>query len=155
MFSKRRFFTNILKKSALKPVSFLGYSLSFRRTSKNSQKKTNVLFFKKVIVFKVKFSAVILKLHAAKFCNKQGKPLPCFQMLHQTLRLTLQKINFLLLGFYNHFKVGNNFKRSFLQFKYILQHSTAKMFAAKFKLKTRATVFKKICLKSRNSSFLT
>jgi len=90
----------------------------------------------------VDMNKVIKKLAEAKFCRKDGDPLPCFQYMHQTQSLTNARINSLLEGLVNYYHLANNKRRSMNRVRYILQHSVAKMYAAKFKLKTRAAVFK-------------
>jgi hypothetical protein len=62
--------------------------------------------------------------------------------MHQTQAVTNARVNSLLEGLTNYYNLANNKRRSMNRVRYILQHSLAKMYAAKFKLKTRAAVFK-------------
>lgn len=86
---------------------------------------------------------VIRKLSEAKFCDKSGDPKPCFTQMHQTQSLTNMRIRGVLMGLCNYYKLANNRRRFTSRISYILRHSTAKMYAAKYKLRTRAQVFKK------------
>lgn len=86
---------------------------------------------------------VIKKLNQAKFCDGKGDPKPCFQYMHQTQSVTNTRIRGLLLGLCNYYRLANNRRRFTSRISYILRHSTAKMYAAKFKLKTRASTFRK------------
>lgn len=97
---------------------------------------------RRILTLMVGMHKLIQKLADAKFCKRNGDPLPCFQYLHQSQSVTLSRINALLRGYVNYFRLANNYRRSLNRIRYILQHSLAKMFAAKFKLRSRARVFK-------------
>lgn len=86
---------------------------------------------------------VIKKLSENKFCDLSGNPKPCFQYMHQPQSLTNRRIRGLVLGLCNYFRLANNRRRFTSRISYILRHSTAKMYAAKYKLRSRARVFKK------------
>ncbi len=86
---------------------------------------------------------VIRKLREAKFCDDKGDPKPCFQYMHQTQSVTNSRIRGLLLGLCNYYRLANKRRLFTSRISYILRHSTAKMYAAKFKLKTRAATFRK------------
>lgn len=86
---------------------------------------------------------VIRKLQDAKFCDGKGDPKPCFQYMHQTQSLTNTRIRSLILGLCNYYRLANNRRRFVHRISYILRHSVAKMYAAKYKLQTRAKVFSK------------
>lgn len=86
---------------------------------------------------------IVRKLNEAKFCDRNGDPKPCFQYMHQTQSLTNTRIRSILLGIANYYKLANNRRRVTRRVSYILRHSVAKMYAAKYKLATRAKVFRK------------
>ena len=86
---------------------------------------------------------VIKKLNEAKFCDGNGDPIPCFQYMHQTQSLTNLRIRSMILGLCNYYRLANNRRRFTHRISYILRHSLAKMYAAKYKLGTRAQVFKR------------
>lgn len=124
-------------------VLFLGYSIGYKEvTYKFKIKGTYRSARRRILTLMVDMNKVIKKLAEAKFCRKDGDPLPCFQYMHQTQSLTNARINSLLEGLVNYYHLANNKRRSMNRVRYILQHSAAKMYAAKFKLKTRAAVFK-------------
>lgn len=124
-------------------VKILGYSIGFKKVNyKFKVKGTYRSACRKILTLFVDIKKVIKKLAEAQFCKLNGDPLPCLQYLHQTQSVSLTKVNTILRRFVNYYKLCNNFRRSLNRIRYILQHSLAKMFAAKFKLKTRATVFK-------------
>nr|QFP99055.1 hypothetical protein [Rhizaria sp.] len=124
-------------------VKFLGYSIGFKEISYNM--RINGVYRscrRRILTLMVDMNKVIKTLADAKFCKLNGEPLPCFQYLHQPQSVSLMRVNAVLRGYVNYFRLCNNFRRSLNRIRYILQHSLAKMFAAKFKLKTRAAVFK-------------
>lgn len=124
-------------------VLFLGYSIGYKEvTYKLKIKGTYRSARRRIITLMVDMNRVIRKLAEAKFCRKDGDPLPCFQYMHQTQAVTNARVNSLLEGLTNYYNLANNKRRSMNRVRYILQHSLAKMYAAKFKLKTRAAVFK-------------
>lgn len=124
-------------------VKFLGYSIGFKEISyKFRVKGTYRPARRRILTLFVDMNKVIKKFAEGKFCKLNGDPLPCFQYLHQTQSVSLARVNAVLRGYVNYYKLCNNFRRSLNRIRYILQHSLAKMFAAKFKLKTRAAVFK-------------
>lgn len=124
-------------------VKFLGYSIGFKEVSyKFKVKGTYRPARRRILTLFVDMNKVIKKLAEAKFCKLNGDPLPCFQYLHQSQSVSLTRVNAVLRGYVNYYRLCNNFRRSLNRIRYILQHSLAKMFAAKFKLKRRAVVFK-------------
>ena len=124
-------------------VKFLGYSVGYKEISyKFRVKGTYRPARRRILTLMVDMRKVVKKLAEAKFCKLNGDPLPCFRYLHQSQSLSLSRVNAILRGYVNYFRLCNNFRRSLNRIRYILQHSLAKMFAAKFKLKTRAAVFK-------------
>ena len=124
-------------------VPFLGYSIGYKELNyKLVVKGTIRPARRRMLTLMVDMNKVIKKLAELKFCRKDGDPLPCFQYMHQTQAVTNARVNSLLEGLTNYYNLANNKRRSMNRVRYILQHSLAKMYAAKFKLKTRAAVFK-------------
>lgn len=85
---------------------------------------------------------VVKKLSEAKFCDRSGDPKPCFQYMHQPQSLTNVRIRSIILGLCNYYRLANNRRRFTSRISYILRHSLAKMYAAKYRLHSRAKVFR-------------
>lgn len=125
-------------------VPFLGYSIGYKNiTYKFRVKGTYRAARRRILTLMADTNKVIKKLNQAKFCDGKGDPKPCFQYMHQTQSVTNTRIRGLLLGLCNYYRLANNRRRFTSRISYILRHSTAKMYAAKFKLKTRASTFRK------------
>jgi group II intron reverse transcriptase/maturase len=73
---------------------------------------------------------------------KGNEPQPCFGYMHFPQSETNFRINAILRGLNEWFRHAQNRRRIMWYFSTILRHSLAKMYAAKFKLGTRAQVFK-------------
>lgn len=86
---------------------------------------------------------VIKRLSENKISDKNGDPKPCFQHMHQPQSLTNARIRAGLIGLCNYYKLANNRIRFTSRIAYIMRHSVAKMYAAKYKLKNRAQIFKR------------
>ena len=90
----------------------------------------------------VDMKKVVNKLADNKLCKRNGKPYPHFQFLQLPQSETNQKINSVLRGLSEWWKIAGNRKRALMRTSYILRTSIAKMYAAKFKLDTIAAVYK-------------
>lgn len=90
----------------------------------------------------VDMNKVIQRLKEKGFCDGSGKPLPCFRFLRYPQSETNNKINMIIRGLCNWWSIANNRKQATARMAYILRYSIAKVYAAKFKLKTVARVFK-------------
>lgn len=85
---------------------------------------------------------VINRLKEAGFCNGMGEPIPNFRYLRYPQSESNSKINMILRGLSNWWVVANDRKQFTARVAYILRYSLAKVYAAKFKLGTVASVFK-------------
>lgn len=90
----------------------------------------------------VNMNKVITKLASNKLCTMEGDPLPAFQFLQLPQSETNQKINSILRGLSEWWKIAGDRKRATMRASYILRTSIAKMYASKFKLETVAAVYK-------------
>ncbi len=86
---------------------------------------------------------VVKRLSEAKFCDLSGDPKPCFQYMHQPQSLTNVRVRAIILGLCNYYRLANNRRRFTKRIAYILRHSLAKMYAAKYRLHSRSKVFRK------------
>lgn len=98
---------------------------------------------RRVLIIYADTRKVIKQLNTKKFCKKNGDPLPCFQFIHQTQTTTIRCIKSIIQRLFNYYRLARNRKRFINKIIFILKHSVAKMYAAKFKLKTCAAVFKR------------
>lgn len=90
----------------------------------------------------VDMNKVITKLANNKLCTTEGDPLPAFQFLQLPQSETNQKVNSILRGLSEWWKIAGDRKRATMRASYILRTSIAKMYASKFKLDTIAAVYK-------------
>jgi RNA-directed DNA polymerase len=127
-----------------KGVPFLGYMFS-RRSYFTRQCLNNKKFKRRMTLFTLNLDIkkLVKSMHSNGFCDKKGKPLPNFKYLRSPQSEVIEKMNSILKGLSEWWKYAGN-RRSALCFaSYILRFSTAKLFAAKFKMKTVAAIFKK------------
>jgi len=136
----RKFIDNEIKfesiklnlKLGVKGVIFLNYLISYS--------KFNNKGYIKLAIPKTKF---IHKLYEYGFCDHKGESVPCMQWYFMP-RLYINIIsNVFFKNIWNYYKLAFNVKPFLVYIIYIMRNSVAKMFAARFKLKTRAKVFKK------------
>jgi len=123
-------------------VHFLGYIIGFRWITLKMMRASKVLQ-RRVLIIYADTRKVIKQLNTKKFCKKNGDPLPCFQFIHQTQTTTIRCIKSIIQRLFNYYRLARNRKRFINKIIFILKHSVAKMYAAKFKLKTCAAVFKR------------
>ena len=86
---------------------------------------------------------IVRLLARAGYCHKNGDPQPNFKHLHFSQSETNQVVRRMLLSVCDLYRVARNRQRLVHYCSYILRHSVAKMYAAKFKLRSRAKVFKR------------
>lgn len=86
---------------------------------------------------------IVRLLARAGYSHKNGDPQPNFKHLHFAQSETNQVIRRMLLSICDMYRVARNRQRLVHYCSYILRHSIAKMYAAKFKLRSRAKVFKR------------
>ncbi len=82
-------------------------------------------------------------LSELSFCKPGGYPIPNFTHLHQSQDMTNKRIAEVLRGVSAYYALANDRKASITYFAYILRISTARMYAAKFRLHSIRKVFKK------------
>lgn len=126
-----------------KGIPFLGYIFS-RNTHVIKQRYNGKKVNRRITTptLYVNMEKVIARLKEKGFCDGSGNPIPCFRFLRYPQSETNTKINMILRGLCNWWSIANNRKRATARVAYILRYSIAKVYAAKFKLKTVARVFK-------------
>lgn len=126
-----------------KRIPFLGY-LFGRRTLFVKQRYSNKLVNRKMTIptLDVNLDKVIDRLVDAKFCDGSGTPLPAFRFLRLPQSEINAKVNSILRGLSEWWSIAGNRKRAIAYVSYIIRYSIAKVYAAKFKMKTVARVFK-------------
>ena len=97
----------------------------------------------------VNMPKVIHSLAEKGFCDRSGRPKPNFHYFQDTQHNTVARVASVLRGLSNYYNLADYKRRCAARWSYILTHSIAMMFAAKFKLRTRAKVF---ALAGRNLS---
>lgn len=126
-----------------KGIPFLGYVIGrrnwFTKQRYNGKWRNRIM---NIPLLSVDMNRVISKLATNKLCTKDGDPLPAFQLLQLPQSETNQKINSIIRGLSEWWKIAGYRKRATQWVSYILRTSIAKMYAAKFKLETVAAVFK-------------
>ena len=90
----------------------------------------------------VDMTKVISRLKEKGFCDGAGNPTPCFRFLRYPQSEVNKKINMIIRGLCNWWSIASDRKQSVARVAYILRYSIAKVYAAKFKCKTVARVFK-------------
>lgn len=89
----------------------------------------------------VNMSKVIESLSDKGFCDRLGNPKPNFYYFQYSQNKTISRVSSLLRGLTNYYQLAESRRRCVSRWSYIVTHSIAMMFAAKFKLGTRAKVF--------------
>jgi hypothetical protein len=85
---------------------------------------------------------IIKELNKIGYCNKNGEPKPCMKFMHKTQEEINKIANKKIKELEDYYKIAKNKRSIIKRVKYIIKHSVAKLYAAKYKLKTRAQVFK-------------
>ena len=98
---------------------------------------------RKVLKLHVNRKKVVKKLVDLGFCAPGGYPIPNFKHMHQSQDMTNKRIADLLRGLSAYYSIANDRKASITYFAYILRFSTARLYAAKFRLHSIRKVFKK------------
>jgi Type II intron maturase len=89
----------------------------------------------------VNMPKVLNSLAEQGFCDRSGNPQPNFHYFQETQSDTVTRVASVLRGLANYYHLAESQRRCVSRWSYILTHSLAMMFAAKFKLGTRAKVF--------------
>lgn len=124
-------------------IPFLGYLFS-RKSVFTRQRYSGTYYNRKMTIptLDVNLEKVISRLAEAGFCDKGGNPIPAFRFLRLPQSETNNKINSMLRGLSEWWSIAGNRQRAVAYTAYILRYSIAKVYAAKFKMKTVARVFK-------------
>lgn len=86
---------------------------------------------------------VLKTLSNKKICTKDGSPRPCFTYFQDPQSYTVAKAKSIIQGIDNYYQIANNRRAFTSRVVYIIRDSIARMFAAKFKLRTRRQVYAK------------
>lgn len=124
-------------------IEFLGYKFSRKQIFiKQSYAGTIVNRKMTIPTLDVNMKRVIARLDEANFCDGSGNPLPAFRFLRLPQSETNNKVNYILRGLSEWWSIAGNRRQAIARVAYIIRYSIAKVYAAKFKLKTVAAVFK-------------
>jgi len=95
-----------------------------------------------ILTLDVDTKKVIQRLKDAGFCDGSGRPVPYFKFLRHPQFDTNFHANQIIRGFDSWFSLAGNRRQATALVAYIVRYSVAKMYSAKFKMKTVARVFK-------------
>lgn len=126
-----------------KGIEFLGYIFS-RKQMFIKQSYGGHIVNRKMTIPKldVNMKRVIDRLSEANFCTGDGQPIPAFRFLRLPQSETNKKVNFILRGLSEWWSIAGNRRAALARVGYIIRYSIAKVYAAKFKLRTVAATFK-------------
>ena len=124
-------------------IEFLGYIFN-RKTLFVKQRYGIKIVSRKITipVLDVNMNRVIACLSQARFCDGKGNPTPAFRFLRLPQSETNLKVNYILKGLCEWWSIAGNRRQAVARVAYIIRYSIAKVYAAKFKLPTVASVFK-------------
>ena len=124
-------------------IEFLGYKFT-RKQIFIRQSYGGTIVNRKLTIptLDVNIKRIIARLNEANFCDGSGKPLPAFRFLRLPQSETNIKVNYILRGLNEWWSIAGNRRQAIARVAYIIRYSIAKVYAAKFKLKTVAAVFK-------------
>lgn len=126
-----------------KGIEFLGYIFSRRQLFIKQSYSGHIVTRKMTIpTLDVNMKRVIARLSEANFCDGSGNPEPGFRYLRLPQSETNIKVNYILRGLSEWWAIAGNRRAALARVAYILRYSVAKVYAAKFKLKTVAAIFK-------------
>ena len=127
-----------------KGIKFLGHTFKRRRTfidAKTARGKIKSRIMT-LPILDLDSARIIARLHETGFCDRDGTPKPNFRFMSLPQAETNNKANAILRGLCNWARIAGNRRPAVARYAYILRYSIAKMYAAKFKLKRVAAVFK-------------
>lgn len=135
-------FINLNKVHLSKGVKFLGHiwkrkKVVLKSCFKNSKQKVTFAFLE------IEIKTILKALQAQKICDGTGKALPLFAYLHFSQKESNLKVNEILSFFCRWCALAINRRYVIAFISGIFRLALAKMYAAKFKLKTTAAVWKK------------
>lgn len=126
-----------------KGIDFLGYTFSRRQLFVKQSYSGRIVKRKmSVPTLDVNMKRVVSRLAEANLCDGSGNPTPAFRFLRLPQSETNMKANFILNGLSEWWSIAGNRKQAIARAAYIVRYSIAKVYAAKFKLKTVSAVFK-------------
>jgi group II intron reverse transcriptase/maturase len=126
-----------------KGIEFLGYIFSRRQLFIKQSYSGHIVTRKMTIpTLDVNMKRVIARLSEAKFCDGNGNPKPTFRYLRLPQSETNIKVNYILRGLSEWWSIAGNRRAALARLAYIIRYSIAKVYAAKFKQKTVAAIFK-------------
>lgn len=124
-------------------IEFLGYIFSRRQLFvKQSYGGTVVTRKMTIPTLDVNMKRVLARLSDANFCEGDGNPVPAFRFLRFPQSYVNARVNYILRGLSEWWSIAGNRRQAIARVAYIIRYSIAKVYAAKFKLKTVAAVFK-------------
>lgn len=100
------------------------------------------VYSKNNLLVKADINKIINKLSDKRYCDKLGNPKPNFSHYSEPQILIIKKINLIINGICSYYSVSDSRKIITYRIQYILRYSIAMVLAAKYKLKTKAAVFK-------------
>lgn len=123
---------------------FLGYTIGSKGLKNDIVKDTlrDIDSRRQLLTLFVDIEKIIKKLCLLGYCDKGGNPVPNFKLLHQTQSVTNLNATHIINGLNAYYKLANNRNRAITRIIYILKTSIAKMYAAKYKKRTMAAIFK-------------
>lgn len=148
----------VITKFSKKGISFLGYLIrrnppfalehaqNFRsytpcQQSQGKDKSTHRIRTSGITLF-ADVDKVIQNLAHKGFCKK-NEPVPNFRYMHESQSYTIKQVNSILRRLDEYYMISENKKAAMSRFSYLVRYSIARMFAAKFKLRSVAHVFKR------------
>jgi hypothetical protein len=134
----------------VKAIPFLGYLIqkspkqkySYSRVYGDRLKRGSVIRGGQVYL-KADLKKVRKRLCEKGFCMQNGIPIPNFAYLSETQYESLIIVSYILRGLASYYKLARNYRDFMSRINYIFRYSSAKMFAAKFRLPSIAKVFAK------------
>lgn len=129
-------------------IKFLGYVLgksgrnayTYIRKYQGTKRKIRVIRGGSPYL-KVDTQKVIKALAQKGFCDGKGFPKPNFYYLPEPQTTVIRKYTQILRGLERYYHLADNKRQAISKFNYILRYSAAKLFAAKYKLKSMSKVF--------------
>lgn len=138
----------LISNPRLLAIPFLGYLIqkspkqkySYSRIYGDKLKRVSVIRGGQVYL-KADIKKVKKRLFEKGFCKKNGYPIPNFSYLNETQYGTIIKVSYILRELASYYKLARNYRDFMSRINYILRYSTAKMFAAKFRISSIAKIF--------------
>lgn len=129
-------------------VPFLGYLISHGQPKAYMYKRRYQGKVRKIKAYRggtirlqVDFKRIVAGLRRRRLCNGSGKPIANFPNLQYPQSHTVNQVTAVVRGIGNYYILANDFRQQMSKTAYIVRQSLAMMFAAKYKLRTRAKVF--------------